>query len=358
MIFTGIVPAFIMLLIFLTTWPAIRKNHFNLFYFTHLLAIVAIVIVCLHASTMFYCTSPGLVMWLLDWSLRLHELRQPCPSQIKAHGRGWYFLSVPLPRRRLGGCARASPLAHFYIHHAESSLRELHPFCSTTSLTTQDAATHPDEDTIEILFLFRKRGAASNATALSAVQPDTAGSFLSLPWRKRTRKPRPQWTNKLAGFALEPRHEDADLSSPDSVELAKMDVARLRPEESAVELRLEGPYFTMVDPTAYDTVICVVAGTGVSGAMAFASAFKGLARSDLHHDDSQNAHEADKSFLETGTLSPSSEMTGPSHSAALHTSEERQRWKQCVVVWTVREEHYVDLAELTGMSCYMCFAKQ
>lgn len=62
LIFTGSVTAFIMLLIFITTLPAIRSRHFNLFYFTHLLGIVAIIIICLHASTMFYCTSPGLVM--------------------------------------------------------------------------------------------------------------------------------------------------------------------------------------------------------------------------------------------------------------------------------------------------------
>jgi hypothetical protein len=91
LIFTGSVTAFIMLLIFITTLPVIRSRHFNLFYFTHLLGIVAIIIICLHASTMFYCTSPGLMMWLLDWLMRLYELWAPLDGNIKALGKGWYW---------------------------------------------------------------------------------------------------------------------------------------------------------------------------------------------------------------------------------------------------------------------------
>ena len=91
LIFTGIVTSFIMLLIFITTLPFIRNRHFNIFYFTHLLGIVAVVIICLHASTMFYCTSPGLVMWLLDWIMRLYELWAPLDGSIQSYGKGWYW---------------------------------------------------------------------------------------------------------------------------------------------------------------------------------------------------------------------------------------------------------------------------
>lgn len=91
LIFTGIVTSFIMLLMFITTLPSIRNRHFNLFYFTHLLGIVAIVIICLHASTMFYCTAPGLLMWLLDWLMRLYELRASLHGNIEHLGKGWYW---------------------------------------------------------------------------------------------------------------------------------------------------------------------------------------------------------------------------------------------------------------------------
>lgn len=91
LIFTGITAAFLFLLIFITTLPFIRSRHFNLFYFTHLLGIVTIVVICLHASTMFYCTAPGLVMWLLDWLLRLYELQTSLDANINDLGSGWYW---------------------------------------------------------------------------------------------------------------------------------------------------------------------------------------------------------------------------------------------------------------------------
>lgn len=90
LIFTGIVSSLIMLAMFFTSFPIIRRKHFNLFYFTHLFGIMAVVIICLHASTMFYCTIPGLSMWLLDWSMRLYELREKVGSHLTAIGNGWH----------------------------------------------------------------------------------------------------------------------------------------------------------------------------------------------------------------------------------------------------------------------------
>lgn len=69
--FSGLATTVIMCFIFGTSLSFVRAKHFNTFYFTHLTAVVAIIIVCLHASTMFYCLAPGLVMWLLDWWMRL-----------------------------------------------------------------------------------------------------------------------------------------------------------------------------------------------------------------------------------------------------------------------------------------------
>jgi len=74
LIFTGITSVFIMLLIFIMTLPIMHSRHFNIFYFTYLLGIMGFVVICLDASTMFYCTAPGLAMWLFDWMMRLYEL--------------------------------------------------------------------------------------------------------------------------------------------------------------------------------------------------------------------------------------------------------------------------------------------
>ena len=89
--FTGFVAVLIMLIVFFTTLPVIRRKHFNLFYFTHLSTILMVIVICLHASTMLYCTAPGLAMWCLDWSMRLHELKSLFPGKITSLGKGWYW---------------------------------------------------------------------------------------------------------------------------------------------------------------------------------------------------------------------------------------------------------------------------
>lgn len=91
LVFTGLIATLLMLTIFMTTFPAVRRNHFNVFYFTHLLSIVAVVVICLHASTMFYCTAPGLAMWILDWGMRICELSGKIDSQLEAIGNGWFW---------------------------------------------------------------------------------------------------------------------------------------------------------------------------------------------------------------------------------------------------------------------------
>lgn len=91
LVFTGLVTTLIMLALLITTLPIVRRKHFNLFYFTHLLSIVAVIVICLHASTMFYCTAPGLAMWLLDWSMRVYELSGKIDSSLAAVGKGWFW---------------------------------------------------------------------------------------------------------------------------------------------------------------------------------------------------------------------------------------------------------------------------
>lgn len=91
LVFTGLITALLMLILLITALPGVRRKHFNLFYFTHLLSIVAVVVVCLHASTMFYCTAPGLAMWLLDWSMRVYELSGKIESELTALSKGWFW---------------------------------------------------------------------------------------------------------------------------------------------------------------------------------------------------------------------------------------------------------------------------
>ena len=318
LIFTGITPTLIMLAVFITTFPVIRRKHFNLFYFTHLLMILAVVVICLHASTMFYCTAPGLAMWVLDWGMRIYELSGKMDSTLEALGKGWFSLTVPMPRNRLSGCACHSPLAHFHIHHTESSIRELHPFTTITHLATQKLSSAESDKNIHIQFLFRKSQASRSLVSATEKNPDR-------PLKR-------EWTNKLADLVDEAA---IDLSPP-SENLEEADLQRQRQSaQNQISLRLEGPYFTSANPASYETVVCLVAGTGVSGAIAMAAAFRQQPMLEaLEPETTMSGHEMILGAPLKRNLTTSS-FLAPSGAPGI--------WKRCVIVWSVREAEFIDL---------------
>lgn len=238
-------------------------------------------------------------------------------------------LTLPLPRRRLDGCACHSPLAHFHIHHTESSIREIHPFTTITHLATQKATTpsstaqkvvispSASDETIMIQFLFRKSKASPSLTT-STDHP-------------REEKASKQWTNKLASLVDE---GSAGGSTPKELlnDPEKHPERRLS-AHSNTSLRLEGPYFTPANPTSYTTVVCLVAGTGVSGAIAIAAAFS-----------------AQSAGIEPGKPAPSMPRTLERTYSTAEQGASCQMyapvgriWRRCIVLWSVRESDFIKL---------------
>lgn len=133
LIFSGILAAVIMCLIFFTTLPPIRKKNYNLFYFTHLSSIVAVIVACLHASTIFYCSAPGLAMWVLDWGMRLYELRKPLDGKVTTVGNGWYWY-VDSPTSSCRPNSQDSALSFTYRDADSTGVRAHHPSPISTSI--------------------------------------------------------------------------------------------------------------------------------------------------------------------------------------------------------------------------------
>lgn len=235
-----------------------------------------------------------------------------------------------LPRHRLDGCACKSPVAHFYIRHSQSSVRELHPFTPITPLASQKNITSEWRDDIKIQFLFRKRGNTDTLTGRQ-IRNEKRRTWLRL--FQISAKPTFQWTDKIAGLAdkyrpLSRSGENGNFNQPidtNFIEPANRSLVRTHPTQGVkLSLRLEGPYFSEADPSQYTTVICFVAGTGVSGAIAIARAF-------LERRRQQSTAITDFPELETndGTkIAP--------------------KWERCVVFWSVKAKNYTDLPFLKG----------
>ena len=214
---------------------------------------------------------------------------------------------MPLPRKRLSGCACHSPLAHFYIHHSESSIREINPFTTITHLASKKILIQEGEEFISIQFLFRQS------------VPKSAPQTLSQPPMKKST----QWTNKLAALVDEEKADVSRHNSRASTQPRQIDPGLSETIVSSgvkTSLRLEGPYFTPANPEAYKTVVCLVAGTGLSGAIAIAAAFKAQA---------------------------SASIAGAS---CTMRAESGRRWERCFVIWTVREKDFVEMPFFDGTS--------
>ena len=180
----------------------------------------------------------------------------------------------------------------------------MHPFTTVTHLASESSTTHPDEYEFPIQFLFRKQGKAphlndATITPLPILQRIFRG--------KKQRVQSTQWTARLAALVDEHHSSSPKQQSDPDIDMEKSAVM-FNPEEIRIDvaLRLEGPYFSPADPSRYNTVVCLVAGTGVSGAIAIAAAFNYAARNDTANIPAR-------------------------------------KWRRCTLLWSVKELDEIEL---------------
>lgn len=190
---------------------------------------------------------------------------------------------------------------------------------------SKNAATPAADDDFVIQFLFRKRG---NPDAIPLEKPPN--KYLRLTSRlfrgKKQRIQSTQWTQRLAGLVDQQQRHSADVDSnphSNSLTAANHQLPRI-----AVSLRLEGPYFSPADPSRYETVICFVAGTGISGALAIATAFA------ERHRTVPAVLAVEKQQL----IEPP-----PAGSRSLP-------WRRCIIVWSVKATEEVPLLPFINAS--------
>lgn len=190
--------------------------------------------------------------------------------------------------------------------------------------------TPPTDDNFPIKFLFRKR------TRLLAFPKETEATGHVFPFLKYFHtKPRraqgTQWTERLAGLVDKKTAEQQPLQGQTggaSADIKPLNLSQGYPIVP-VSLRLEGPYFSPADPSRYDTVVCLVAGSGISGAIAIAGAFT----------YSSEQHQQHKSEL---TVTSRSNDNVDPELPRLSTPRSPS-WKRCVIVWSVRDGDFIDL---------------
>ncbi|OBR08367.1 Ferric reductase [Colletotrichum higginsianum IMI 349063] len=228
--YTGIAAILPVWIIVITSIPWIRRNHYNFFYYNHVLfGLVIFVAASIHASTDFYLLMPGLLLWLADWACRIFAgeaggLSSKTSATLENAGNGWLRITLP-PLRKLDdsysrvialeekGRPSFQPLLYYHLQIPAISRLQNHAFT---------AAIPSSIDSGPVFLL----------------QPTTGKS------QRRLNK---EWTWKLASLVSEP------LST------------------KTINVRAEGPYG--VGDNGFETashLICIVGGTGITGACSLA----------------------------------------------------------------------------------------
>lgn len=123
----------------ITALPAFRRNNYNIFYSAHVvLAVLVMIMVCLHASTGFYFLLPGLLLWIGDWFWRItHSLSTVVEATVESVGNDWYRITLP-PNYLIStnlfitekghGVRLPIPAATYHLNFLDVSKVQIHPF--------------------------------------------------------------------------------------------------------------------------------------------------------------------------------------------------------------------------------------
>ena len=171
------------------------------------------------------------------------------------------------------------------------------------------------ENEIFIQFLFRK---STKAPPAELDHPASQTLYSRVLRGKKQRIQSTQWTQRFARLADELDRNMRPLS-PGTSKL-ESGYAPVGEQGVNVSLRLEGPYFSPADPSRYDAVVCLIAGTGISGAVAIAAAFNEKSR-----QEQERSTEADAT------------VTKP-------------RWHKCTIIWSVRATDDIELPFIEPMA--------
>ena len=125
---------------------------YNMFYYTHIIcSILFFFFTAVHASTDFYFLLPGLVLWIVDWIVRVRWItKNGVEGKLEDAGNGWYRITLPVLSKAVVGKEKKErerePLQAYYLNFPAVSKLQCHAFTASSVGT----------DTQGPKFLFRK----------------------------------------------------------------------------------------------------------------------------------------------------------------------------------------------------------
>ncbi|PVH95315.1 hypothetical protein DM02DRAFT_720835 [Periconia macrospinosa] len=190
---TGIAAVIFFLIILFTSLSRVRRNHYNLFYYTHVILGTAVIIsASLHASTDFYLVIPGLLLWLTDRLYRLwavYKTHQNSVAMIENAGHGWVRISVgATPQNDMSIAERDvktnDPLEYYYLSFPVLSRLQNHAFTAAIPATSQTGprfllqpTSGKSSEKLYKEWTWKLRSQASNRSSCTTLYVDIQGPY-------------------------------------------------------------------------------------------------------------------------------------------------------------------------------------
>ncbi|KAJ3031088.1 hypothetical protein HDV00_008511 [Rhizophlyctis rosea] len=145
----GTLSVFFLLLLVTTAIPYIRRNNFNLFYYTHFFSIPALLFAWLHAPSDFYYCIPGLIVYFTDVVLRFrNERKTGVVLNVRKEKCGYLRVDFAWPEEKGGKIDGGVAGKWVFVQVREVSRFEWHPYSLANGVESEVGTLllKPDEE--------------------------------------------------------------------------------------------------------------------------------------------------------------------------------------------------------------------
>ncbi|KAJ3039018.1 hypothetical protein HDV00_012705 [Rhizophlyctis rosea] len=260
---TGFLAGICLLWVGINSIPWIRRKNYAYFRFTHVFALIGVVLGFIHASPVFYMSLPGLLCYILDSFVRRYNRRHAYSiTNVTVEKCGYLRVHIKGPRFQY------KPAQWVYINVPEVRNLTWHPFTIASSPYTWDESDRP--------------------VMVPEVDPPTPSSLK----KPHLDNPAPSYAITLQPSAI-PTQPISLLIKP-SAASTSWTASLLRAWEqrnlnlgNGLRVYIDGPHGT--PPKKFfssDRFICIAGGSGIPGAVGIAKSMLDL---NLINDDDELA---------------------------------------------------------------------
>ncbi|KAI7893164.1 ferric reductase like transmembrane component-domain-containing protein [Mucor mucedo] len=264
---TGTISMFGFLIMFVTSFEYVRRNHFEVFYYSHIFGVlVAIIFACWHETTCFAFFIPAVILWFADRVIRSYQSWYIKSSYVKVE-QVLPYSSVQEGIVRIlfenSGLNRFKPGQYMFVSIVKDGGRKIWEYANWHPLTVSET--------------FRVSG--NQSVTDSAIEERVVGNTDHHIAKEKKASPNGSVSDvDSVSDVSELRRRANNFSKDDSTTIASVhikalggktrDLLKAAEANEKLTVRFDGPYGPHLEYQDYEVMALYGAGIGVTPALA------------------------------------------------------------------------------------------